>query len=403
MSSYNLLNGVTVIEVAQLGPAALGGLLADMGARVIKVESPPDGDPLRSSGEHAVGSAEGVGMMHLRWNRGKESIAIDLRTAEGSALFKELAAKADVVVDGLRAGALDRMNLGYETLREGNSKLVFCSVSGFGLTGRYHELGSHAPSYDAFGGLMRVAPDEKPDEVAKYYPIAMYSVGLYAAIGVLSAVIGARATGQGSMIEVAAADVAALWYTDTADVALNPDRIFQRAGFADAAGYMVDWPRLTQYRTRDGGILFFEAFKDKFWKRFVAAVDRPDLLEIVPHEGDLEDYHQRLFDALRALFVTRDRDDWMALMLASGIPSHPLNSPQELIRDPHFQDRDLVYDVEVPGAGAMRLLGTPVKVEGQAFAPPPPQTLGASTDRILAELGVSEERLRVLRESLVVR
>lgn len=401
MSGYDLLRGITVIEVAQLGPDALGGLLADMGARVIKVESPPGGDPIRRMGALAVGDADGFGFMHLRWNRGKESIAIDLRAPEGAALFRRLAANADIVVDGLRGGALDRLGLGHAELSRANPMLVFCSLSGFGLDGAYHALGSHGPAYDAYGGLMRAAPGERPGEGPGHYPIAMYAMGMQAAVGVLAAVIRARTTGEGAMVEVAAADVAATWYTDTVDAALNRARIQPRPGFADEGGRMFNWPRMGQYRTRDHRILFFQGYKDKFWAKFAHAAGRPDLLDIVPGD-DVEAYHDRLMDALTALFRTRDRADWMTLLIEAGVPAHPLNTPEELAEDVHFADRDLVYATDSPATGPLRLVGTPIKVHGQRFAPAPAPEMGDDSDRILADLGLEVDEAARLRATGIV-
>jgi crotonobetainyl-CoA:carnitine CoA-transferase CaiB-like acyl-CoA transferase len=396
VSGYDLLRGITVIEVAQLGPDALGGLLADMGARVIKVESPTEGDPVRRMGALSVGDPHGFGFMHLRWNRGKESIGIDLRSADGAALFQRLTADADVVIDGLRGGALDRLGLGHAELSQANPRLVFCSLSGFGLDGAYHALGSHGPAYDAYGGLMRAAPGEKPGEGPSHYPIGMYAMGLQAAVGVLAAVIRARTTGEGAMVEVAAADVAAAWYTDTVDAALNPDRTTPRPGFADEGGRMFNWPRMGQYRTRDGRILFFQGYKDKFWAAFARTANRPDLLDIVPGD-DVEAYHDRLMSTLTELFATRDRADWMTLLIEAGVPAHPLNTPEELAVDVHFVDRDLVYEARSPATGPLRLVGTPVKVHGQRFAPAIAPELGTASDRILAELGVDPAEAARLR------
>lgn len=401
VSGYDLLRGVTVVEVAQLGPDALGGLLADMGARVIKIESPPDGDPIRRMGALAVGGPDGFGFMHLRWNRGKESIGLDLRSAEGATLFRRLAADADIVVDGLRGGALDRLGLGHAELSRVNPGLVFCSLSGFGLDGAYHALGSHGPAYDAYGGLMRAAPGERPGDGPAHHPIAMYAMGQQAAVGVLAAVIRARATGEGAMIEVAAADVAAAWYTDTVDAALNRATARPRPGFADEGGRMVNWPRMGQYRTRDGRILFFQGYKDKFWERFAHAAGRADLLDIVPGD-DAEAYHDRLFDALTALFATRDRADWMALLIEAGVPGHPLNTPEELAEDAHFRDRGLVYDAGSRGTGPLRLVGSPIKVHGQRFSPTVAPELGDASDRILADLGINEEETARLRAAGIV-
>ncbi|WP_336967488.1 CaiB/BaiF CoA transferase family protein [Sphingobium aromaticiconvertens] len=385
MTRYDLLKGVTVVEVAQLGPSALGGHLADMGARVIKVEQPPLGDPIRHNGAMAIGDPEGVGFLHLRWNRGKESIAIDLHDPDGAALFRQIAASADIVIDGQRAGALDRLGLGFDALRSARADLVFCSLSGFGLSGPYHALGSHAPAFDAFGGLARIAPDERPGEGPVQPAIGMYAMGLYAAMGVLAALTRARATGEGALIEVAAADAAANWSADTVDAALNADRCMPRAGFADSEGRMFHWPRMAQYAAQDGKVIFFQAYKDKFWTRFCDAIDRPDLLAMKAGPDGPAAYHERLWSSLKAIFRTRDRAEWLALFADEAIPGHPANRPDEVAQDPHFLARGCFYDSQSPAMGPLRLTGTAVKIWGQAFAPDPAPAMGQHSDALIAE------------------
>ena len=128
--AFDLLSDLVVIEVAHYGPDSLGGRLADLGARVIKVEDPQGGDPVRRGGAYAVGGSDGYSYLHLRWNRGKESVIIDLVSEKGRAEFLALAAKADVVVEGMRAGIMERLGLGFEVLKQANPAIVFCSVSG---------------------------------------------------------------------------------------------------------------------------------------------------------------------------------------------------------------------------------------------------------------------------------
>src|SRR5690348_15112462 len=152
-AGFDLLQDVTVVEVSQLGPDAVGGHLADLGARVIKVESPLGGDPIRYAGGLAVGNDGGFGLLHLRWNRGKQSLGLQLDEPDGAAIFKQLVRNADIVLEGQRAGSLEKLGLGYEVLASINQQIVFCSISGFGSTGPYSRLGSGAPSYDLFAGL----------------------------------------------------------------------------------------------------------------------------------------------------------------------------------------------------------------------------------------------------------
>src|ERR1700744_1245602 len=163
MSGYSLLAGVRVLEVAQLAPSAVGGHLADLGAEVIKGESGPVGDPVRTGGALAVGGPDGPAFMHLRWNRGKKSVRLDLRAGDGKAVSPYLAGHCDVVIEGTRSGYLEWLWLGYDVLAAGNPRLVFCQISGLGTDGPYQHLGSGGPGFDADGGLRSVrTPDTQP-------------------------------------------------------------------------------------------------------------------------------------------------------------------------------------------------------------------------------------------------
>jgi len=189
-----------------LGPAAITSALVDLGANVIKVE-PPSGDYIRGMTWPIV---EGVSLMHLHLNRGKRSITLDLKNEAGQSVFRELVRHADVVVEAMRPGALDRLGLGPEALRSDNPKLVFASISGYGATGPYKDYPSHGIAYDTWAGIVTPAVD---DEGFTYIPehvsIGIYAAPLYGAVAILAAVIGARETGRGTDLELAQSDCAA--------------------------------------------------------------------------------------------------------------------------------------------------------------------------------------------------
>ena len=405
MAGYDFLKSVLVIEVAQLGMDALGGYLADMGAQLIKIEALPDGDPIRHSGDYALGGENGVGLLHLRWNRGKQSMALDLRSAEGAALFRKLAARADIVIEGLKGGAFDRLGLGYETLRQDNPALVYCSLSGLGRDGPYHTLRSHAVAYDVFAGLLPKDAASLPPAAGEFKTpsIGMNAPGLYAAVGVLAALHRAREEGQGAMIEVAAADCAANWVPDGIDAVVNADRCHTRAGFLDADGRMRHWPRLAQYATSDGRTLLLEALSWPTWQKFCKLLGREDLLAL--HEAGLEEaaYHAALREAIAAIIVTRPLNDWMTDFTTHDISAMPVNDFHDLARDPHYLARANCYQAEVPGAGTLTLSGTPIRLAGGHFSPAPAPKLGQHTDRIRDEIaGMDAAEIARLRDQGIV-
>lgn len=400
MAGYDFLSGVRVMELAQLGPSSLGGYLGDMGAEVIKVEG-RDGEPVRRSGTPAVGSEEGFGFLHLRWNRGKRSVGLDLKTDAGKDVFVRLAATCDVVIEGMRAGVLDRLGLGYDVLREGNERLVYCSISGLGRTGPYSTLGSHGPSFDAFAGISDVnpyglSPEERAD--LQHTSIGMHAMGLHAALGTLAALVRARRTGQGAMIEVAACDSAAHWVPDGVDRVLNRDLLVDRPGFLNSRQRMNKWSRMFRYPTKDGRAVFFQGLGDKFWERFAAAVDRPDFVAMYADSEDIGETDEKAYVELSALFPTRTLAEWMQLFREHDVPGGPANSVEDLAADPHFVARHNVYDVDYPGVGTLHLTSTPVKTSGQDFAPTLAPEQFAHTDEVLRDvLDVTDDDLRELR------
>jgi crotonobetainyl-CoA:carnitine CoA-transferase CaiB-like acyl-CoA transferase len=397
VSGYDFLNGVRVLEVAALGPSSLGGYLADMGAEVVKVEDKA-GDGVRYAGNPAMGSPDGESLLHLRWNRGKTSIAIDLKSDAGKALFLDLAAKAEIVIEGMRAGILDRLGLGFEALSAVNPAIVFCSVSGLGRYGPYAEMGSHGPSFDAFGALSSINPyaltkEERVKSGA--VPVGMHAMGLYAAVGTLAALTRARATGAGALVEVAAADCAAHWLPDAIDAALNPDQCFDRPGFLGGKGKQANWPRLWRYDCIDGRGIFFQALSPKFWERFCTAVARPDLAAAYHAGRDVNDADEDVHAELVKLFATRAFAEWMALFGKHDVPAGAANSRETLVSDPHFLARHNVYDIDLPGAGTLHLTTTPIKTPDQDFAPGLAPRAGEQAEAILADwLGDSAARHR---------
>jgi crotonobetainyl-CoA:carnitine CoA-transferase CaiB-like acyl-CoA transferase len=388
MAGYDFLRSVVVVEVAQLGMDTLGGYLADMGARVIKVEALPGGDPVRYSGEAAIGGDEGVGFLHLRWNRGKQSIGLDLASEKGAALFRQIVAKADVVIEGLKGGALDRLGLGFEALRQENPALVHCAISGLGNNGPYHRMRSHAVAFDAYAGLLPQAAEVAAPGPGEFRAtsIGMHAPGLFGAVGVLSALLRARESGEGTFLEVAAADVTANWTPDGVDAVVNASLCTPRKAFGDDTGRMLHWPRLAPYETSDGRVLLLEALAWPTWKKFCKLIARDDLLSLHEAGLDHQSYHARLQDEIATIIRTRSLEDWMSALIAHDVSAMPVHDFASLASDPHYLARGNWYDLEVPAVGTLRLSGTPIRVGGRDFAPGQAPGFGEHSDMLLTEL-----------------
>ncbi|MCF7549514.1 CaiB/BaiF CoA-transferase family protein [Pseudonocardia sp. WMMC193] len=383
MSGYSLLSGVRVLEVAQLAPSSVGGHLADLGADVIKVETPGRGEGVRSTGARAVDGPDGPGFLHLRWNRGKRSIELDLRSDAGRAAFLRLAAEADAVVEGTRHGHLERLGLGFDALCRVRPQTVLCEVSGTGADGPYRDLATGGLWFDAYAGLRTVdTQNPSPPGVmggSGEAPQAMYAIGAYGALAVLAGVLKARGTGEPVRVQVSSVDVATAWMPDRIDAALNADRTVPRPGWTPD-GRLPDWPLLDAYATKDGGAMVFGSHTAKFWQHFCTAVDRPDLLEIdlatVDEGGDERALH--VWRELDALFRTRTRAEWTDLFLAHDIAGGPVNTVADLLEDPHFRARATTYEVD-----GLRFAASPVRVVGEDFAPALAPGLGEHTEEVL--------------------
>ncbi|MFA5885292.1 MAG: CaiB/BaiF CoA-transferase family protein [Acidimicrobiia bacterium] len=407
--SAPLLDGLRVIEVAILAPNMVGMHLADLGADVIKVEMPGRGDYTHSVGLVRAG---GLSFLHLRWNRGKRSMALDLRSPEGAEVFLDLVRGAEVVLEGMRAGALAKRGLGYERLREVNPSLVFCATSGFGQTGPFRDLATHGVAYDAYGGLALPERTEEgfPAIPGNYKDVGTQAGALYAALGVLAAVTRARATGEGACIDVAQADAAVTWSAGALDATMSRARAWEVAGGAgteppeppSVGPSMRDAVRYQYYDTSDGRTILFQASERHFFVRFCEAVGRPDLLE-----GDLgEEFgeHARgdlvLRRALADIFATRTQQEWVDFLLEVDVPGAPVHRVAELPDDPNFRARADIVEHDHPIAGPLRLLGTPINVDAPHAPMGPAPSTGEHTDEILRDvLGYDDARITALRGS----
>ena len=390
-----LLDGLRVVEVSLLAPNMLGMHLADLGADVIKVEEPGRGDYTRSVGAARAG---GLSFLHLRWNRGKRSIGIDVRSPSGAEVFRDLVGASEVVVEGLRAGALARRGLGYEALASLNPAVVFCSLSGFGQTGPYRDLATHGVAYDAYAGhaAAETTDDGFPTIPGRYSDIGTQAGALYAAMGVLAAVLHARATGEGAYIDVAQADAAVAWNAGRLDPLLSG-----AAAGGESGETMHSAVRYQYYATADARHILFQASERHFFERFCRAVRREDLLR--PEAGAEFGEHARGDVALRrelaAIFATRTQAEWVQLFIEADVPGGPVHRVSELPDDPQFRARTHLVEHRHREAGPLRLLGTPVRTAEPPAPAGPAPAAGEHTDEVLREvLGYDAGAVAALRE-----
>jgi crotonobetainyl-CoA:carnitine CoA-transferase CaiB-like acyl-CoA transferase len=399
------LAGVRIIESSMLGPGAITTHLADLGAEVIKVES-PQGDYIRQMTWPIV---EGVSLMHLHISRGKRSIVLDLRTDEGVAIYLDLVRGADVVIEAMRPGGLERRGLGYDRLREVNPSIVFCTISGYGMTGPYKDMPSHGIAYDVWAGL--VQPEETEDgfvAMPEHPSMGIHAGPLFGALGVLAAVIRARATGEPTRLEIAQSDAAAAmdWLRSETwrayerpedEVTGNPSDNYQRR--APGTAGMRDGVRYQFYETKDGHILF-QASEREFWENFCRGIDRADLFEQNPGSqyADHAVGNVELRKELRDIFLSRTSAEWVQLGERVNTPIVNVNTPKTIADDPQFQDRMPWLPRDVLGC---EQLPSPIKLVGESLpVPTKAPTSGQHTDEVLRDvLGYDDVRIAELRSA----
>ncbi|MBP1685981.1 MAG: L-carnitine dehydratase/bile acid-inducible protein [Deltaproteobacteria bacterium] len=402
------LASLRVIECSLLGPGAIDTHLADLGADVIKVES-PSGDYVR---EMTWPIIKGVSLFHLHIHRGKKSIVIDLRKEEGVQTFLDLVKTADVVVEAMRPGALANRGLGFDRLRAVNPRIVFCNISGYGMTGPYKDLPAHGIAFDTWAGLLNPAYEENGfPYIPEHASMGMHAGPLFGAFAILAGVIRARHTGEGCMMEIAQSDSAAYmdWYRSEtwkayerpqSEVTGNKADNYERR--APGTAGMKEGVRYQIYESSDGHVLFM-ASEQAFWKNFCEGVGRPELFEKWPGSkyadharGNLE-----LRAILRDIFKTKTSAEWIEFGSKHNTPLAPVNTPKTIADDVQFKARFKWYPHSSHGAD---MLPFPVKFINEELPDPSlSPTLGQHTDKILTEvLGYDADKIAALRKARVI-
>ncbi len=385
------LSSLRVIESSILGPAAITTALADLGADVIKVES-PSGDYIR---EMTWPIIEGVSLMHYHLNRGKKSITLDLKNEAAREIYRELVRGADVVIEASKPGALARYGLGYEDLRQINPKIVFCTVSGYGMSGPYKDMPSHGIAYDTWSGVVKPAYDEEGFcYIPEHVGIGINAAPLFGGLAVLAGVIRARETGQGCFMELAQSDAAAAfdWYRSESHMAYarpedvvtgNKSDNYVRRPVATAG--MKEGVRYQLYESADGHVLFM-ASEQAFWKNFCAGVGRSDLFDKWPGSkyADHARGNRELQAILRDIFRSRKTQEWINFGVEFNTPIAPVNTPANIVDDPQFKERLQILPHATHGAD---MLGFPVKFVGETEVDPSrAPTVGEHTDAVLQQV-----------------
>jgi crotonobetainyl-CoA:carnitine CoA-transferase CaiB-like acyl-CoA transferase len=391
------LSGMTVIDFTRVlsGPYCTM-VLSDLGARVIKVEHPVRGDDTRHWGPPFIGAESAY---FLSINRNKESLTLDFKQAEGRAILERLFAQADVVVENFRPDTLDAVGLGAEAVTSRWPRLVYCSVSGYGQTGPRREEAGYDAVMQAEGGLMSITGDADGPPYRLGVAITDIVSGLFAAQGVLAALVARERTGVGQRVDIGMLDATAALLTYQAGNYFTTGEAPARMGNRH--------PTIAPYEsfpTADGEIVVAVG-NDDIWRRFCTAIERPELAGDERYRTNKERIarYDELRGVLEQAIRARTRLDWVARFGSAGVPCGSVRQISEVLADPQLAARQMIAEVEHPTIGTTRVIGSPLKLSATpASVRTAPPVLGQHTASILGELGYDQASVDQLKAAGVI-
>lgn len=389
------LAGIRVLDLSRIlaGPYC-SMTLGDLGAEIIKVERPKVGDDTRTWGPPF---AEGESAYYLCCNRNKKSITIDLKNSRGRALVKELARSSDVVIENFTPGLMQRFGLDFETLREGNPRLIYCSISAYGQDGPYRDRPGYDMVLSAVGGLMGITGPEGGEPCKVGVAITDVVTGISASGAIMAALIHRGRSGRGQYIDCSLLDIQVAALANIASNWLVADKEAKRWGTAHESiiPYQV-------FDAKDRPIAIAVA-NQKLWESFCQAIGKPEWMNDPRFESNPNRVENRkeLVARIADVMAQKTCDEWVDLFVGAAIPCGPVNNMEGLFHDPQVLHRGMIAEVPHETIGTLRLTGVPIKYsETPASIRLPPPLLGQHTEEILTEvLGYTPEQIDALRQA----
>ncbi|NEW72967.1 CaiB/BaiF CoA transferase family protein [Streptomyces rhizosphaericus] len=380
------LDGLVVLEMGQyIAAPYCAMMLADLGADVIKIERPGTGDPRRSYDPLIEDKNGRLSGGFLSYNRNKRSVTLDLTTEEGRAVYRRVASRADVIVENLRPGAVDRLGLGYEVLRQDNERLIYCAISGYGRSADHRGVYADWPAFDtaiqAMGGLMAVTGEADGPPLPTITGFADLFTAVHAAFSVLAALRGRAVTGRGTFVDQS-------MYDSTASLLERELMLWDFTGQERRRG--VDgYAPLGSLEASDGYVALIIP-TDEMWRRMCVAIDREDLLDHPKLDSVLsraENFSSLIRPEAERWTRSRTRGEVVARFSEIGLPAGVVQTVPEVYECPHLAARDMFLDIDDAYAGPRRMIRTPALLDG--YEPPLPHSapqLGEDNEEVLREL-----------------
>ena len=388
------LEGVRILELGQIIAGTYGSqVLSDLGAEVIKIET-PEGDLGRIP---SVAPYRGLSGLFLTFNRNKQSIVINLKNTDGCKLFYDLVKVSDVVIDNFRPGVLERLAIDYPILSKINPRIIQCSVTGFGSSGEYKDYPALDLNIQAISGHMAITGEPGRPPVRVGVPLADISGGIYASKGILAALYEREHTGKGRRIEISMFDTMLHLLTYIGTMWLTNGEVPKPPG--SAHDYSVPWQA---FATSDGYVVVATR-QENFWKKLCAVLEHADLADDPLFADNATRVKNRkvVIPRLEEIFRTRTAADWLKRLRNAGVPAAPVNNVDAAFAEPPVVEREMIVEYDHPQVGKVRLPGNPIKMDGmgETISNPAPM-LGEHTDAILKSLlHLSAQEITALRAS----